>query len=129
MQEALKWLAANTRPVSALGDASLLREALQSIGTRLDGASSAASVVSRKRAVLHNVLDYAVALKALPRNPLPELKWNPPKSVQAIDKLTVVNHEQARNLLEAVRHQPPSGPGCVPPSQSCTTRPPGPPKL
>lgn len=95
------------------------------LGWRLFGSS----VVSRKHAVLHNVLDYAVALKALPRNPLPELKWNPPKSVQAIDKLTLVNHEQARNLLEAVRHQPPSGPGCVPSSQSCTTRPPGPPKL
>lgn len=110
VREALKWLAANSRPVSALADPVRLREALQLIATRLDGTPSAASVVSRKRAVLHNALDYAVEMQALPRNPLPELKWNPPKSVQAIDKRTVVNHEQARKLLEAVRQQEPSGP-------------------
>lgn len=113
VQDALKWLADNSRPASALADPSRLREALQLTGTRLDGASSAASVVSRKRAVLHNALDYAVERQVLPRNPLPELKWNPPKSVQAIDRRTVVDHDQACKLLEAVGQQEPSGPRLV----------------
>ncbi|MDR7300397.1 tyrosine-type recombinase/integrase [Haloactinomyces albus] len=113
IKAALKWLAANTKPVSALAEPACLREVLRLIATRLDGKSSAASVVSRKRAVLHNALDYAVERKLLDRNPLPELKWAPPKSVQAIDKRTVVNHQQALKLLEAVREQGPSGPRLV----------------
>lgn len=45
----------------------------------------------------------------LTRNALPELKWTPPKSVRAIDKRTVVNHEEATKLLNAMREQVPSG--------------------
>lgn len=105
----MKWLAANTKPVSALADPVCLREAMRLIVTRLDGKQSAASVVSRKRAVLHNALDYAVERNALVRNPLPDLKWAPPKNVQAIDKRTVINHEQALKLLKAVRNDGPSG--------------------
>lgn len=68
-----------------------------------DGRESAASVVSRKRAVLHNAFDYAVERNLLSRNVLPELKWTPPKSVRSIDKRTVVNPEQAGKLLDAMR--------------------------
>ncbi|QGK70724.1 tyrosine-type recombinase/integrase [Allosaccharopolyspora coralli] len=109
VRSALKWLASNTKPVSVLSDASHLREALRLISTRLDGKQSAASVVSRKRAVLYNALDYAVERQLLDRNRLPELKWAPPKSVQAIDKRTVINHQQATKLLDAVGRQEPSG--------------------
>lgn len=113
IKTALKWLAANTKPVSAVADPGCLREALHLIATRLDGKPSAASVVGRKRSVLYNALDYAVERKALTRNPLPDLKWSPPKTVQAIDKRTVVNHQQAIKLLDAVRNQGPSGPRLV----------------
>lgn len=110
IKSALKWLAANTRPVRDLAEAERLREAMRLIATKLDGSPSAASVITRKRAVLHNALDYAVERKLLAGNPLPQLKWSPPKTVRAIDKRTVVNHHQATRLLEAVRAQHPSGP-------------------
>ncbi|SDQ38494.1 Phage integrase family protein [Actinopolyspora saharensis] len=44
---------------------------------------------------------------------LHQLKWSPPRNVQALDKRTVVNHQQALRLLEAVRNQGPSGPRLV----------------
>ncbi|ASU78349.1 integrase [Actinopolyspora erythraea] len=110
VRAALKWLASHTKPVSVLAEPAVLREVLGLIATRLDGKPSAASVVSRKRAVLHNALDYAVERGLLDCNRLPELKWSPPKNVQALDKRTVVNHQQALRLLEAVRSQGPSGP-------------------
>ncbi|GAB2764087.1 tyrosine-type recombinase/integrase [Salinifilum aidingensis] len=110
VRQALKWLAENTRPVSALADPAVLREVVQLIATRLDGKPAAASVVARKRAVVHNALDYAVERGLLAENPLPNLKWKPPKTVQAIDKRTVVNPQQARRLLDAVGEQEPSGP-------------------
>ncbi|WP_017974407.1 tyrosine-type recombinase/integrase [Actinopolyspora halophila] len=113
VRAALKWLASNTEPVSVLAEPAVLREVLGLIATRLDGKPSAASVVSRKRAVLHNALDYAVERGLLDRNRLPELKWSPPRNVQALDKRTVVNHQQALRLLEAVRNQGPSGPRLV----------------
>lgn len=75
VRTALKWLAANSRPVEDLAEPERLREVMQLIATRLDGKASAASVVHRKRAVLHNALDYAVERNLLARNPLPELKW------------------------------------------------------
>ncbi len=79
------------------------------ISTRLDGQPAAGSV-SHERAVLHNALDYAVERGLLGENPLPKLKWKPPKTVPAIDKRTVLNPQQARRLLEAVGQQQPSGP-------------------
>ncbi|GAB2763927.1 hypothetical protein GCM10027174_45710 [Salinifilum aidingensis] len=110
VRRALKWLAKNTRPVSALADPAVLREVVQLIATRLDGKPAAASVVARKRAVVHNALDYAVERGLLGENPLPGLKWKPRKGVTAIDKRTVVNPQQARRLLDAVGEQEPSGP-------------------
>jgi integrase len=55
--------------------------------------------------VLHNALEYAVELKVLNRNRLPEVKWTPPKDVKSIDKRVVINPDQARKLLSAVAAQ------------------------
>lgn len=110
VRNALKWLAENTRPVCDLADPSQLRAVVGLIGTKLDGSPAAASVVSRKRAVLHNALDYAVERELLPSNPLTSLKWSRPRKVRAIDKRVVVNHRQFSRLLDAVRSQEPSGP-------------------
>jgi integrase len=49
---------------------------------------------------------YAVELKLLPHNPIPALKWTPPKASQAIDKRSVANPVQVRTLLDAVRTGP-----------------------
>jgi integrase len=105
VERALKWVEANTRPVSYLDDVATLRLALDALSEKLDGTQAAAKTIHRKRAVFYNALDYAVELKLLMRNRLPEVKWTTPKSVKAIDKRIVVNPQQAERLLDAVASQ------------------------
>src|SRR5688500_10546202 len=47
------------------------------------------------------------------KNPVPALKWKPPKPVLAVDRRSVANPLQARSLLNAVREQQRSGPRLV----------------
>lgn len=108
--DALTWLRANTRQVSVLGEVHEVRGVLRLVSSKLDGKAAAASVVKRKRAVLFNVMEYAVERGLLPLNPLTLVKVKMPKPVRAIDKRVVVNPTQARSLLGAVRAQKPSGP-------------------
>lgn len=102
---AVKWLESNTRPVSALGDTATLRQVLDQISLKMDGTQAAAKTVMRKRAVLHNALDYGVELKAVDANRLSEVRWNAPKQVRAIDKRVVINPKQAVCLLAGVEAQ------------------------
>ncbi|MTD56543.1 hypothetical protein [Amycolatopsis pithecellobii] len=64
----LKWVSANTVPVSRLNDEAVRREVPEQISLKLDGKQAAARTVNRQRAVLDNALDYAVELKALTAN-------------------------------------------------------------
>ncbi|WP_435159635.1 tyrosine-type recombinase/integrase [Amycolatopsis sacchari] len=105
IERALKWVKANTVSVSRLNDEAALREVLEQISLKLDGKQAAAKTVYRKRAVLHNALDYAVELKALTANRLSTVKWTMPKTARAIDKRVVINHDQAKGLLSAVAAQ------------------------
>ncbi|MEV0089114.1 tyrosine-type recombinase/integrase [Saccharopolyspora sp. NPDC050642] len=106
VEQALRWLAANTRPVSDLEDPALLRSVLEQLATKLDNKPASAKTFSRKRAVFHNALEYASELKALEANRLSQIKWTPPKKARAIDKRTVaINHQQAQRLLKAVEAQ------------------------
>lgn len=113
IEAALKWAATHTVQVSALSDPAVLRRVLDGITTRIDGAPRAASVVTRWRKVLSNVLERAVEAKLLAQNPLPTLRWTVPKSSNAIDRRRVVNPVQARTLLGAVRDQGTFGPRIV----------------
>lgn len=105
IRSALSWLESNTVPVSRLSEPTLLRQILEGMATRMDGKPASAKTFSRKRAVLHNALEYAVELNVLERNKLPQIKWTPPKEVKAIDKRVVINPRQAQRLLEAVGEQ------------------------
>lgn len=105
IERALKWLAANTLPVSRLDDLSIARKVLDQIALKMDGTPAAAKTVSRKRSVLYNALEYAVEEKLLTKNRLPELKWTAPKEVRAIDKRVVINPAHAKKLLAAVEAQ------------------------
>ncbi len=100
---ALRWVEANTRNVSALANPAVLRPVLDGLATRLDGKTAAPSVVNRQRKILSASLWYAAELKILSTNPIPALKWTPPKTSQAIDRRAVANPIQVRTLLEAVR--------------------------
>lgn len=54
-------------------------------------------------------MDYAAELKLLDGNPIRELKWKPSRTSGEVDRRRVINHAQARALLNAVRGQEPSG--------------------
>jgi integrase len=109
----LTWLARNTKPVSALADPRTTRSLLDAASTLLDGRPAAASTTRRNRAILHNACEYAVELGLLAANPIKAIKWKAPKTSSEVDRRSVVNHSQARRLLEAVRAQEPSGPRLV----------------
>jgi integrase len=101
----LVWVKRNTRPVSALAKAEVLRPLLDGLTVRLDGMPAASSVVSRRRKILNTATEYAVELELLAANPIPALKWKAPKPVQVVDRRCVPNPVQARTLLNAVREQ------------------------
>lgn len=107
------WLARNTKPVTALADPATLRAVLSAASTLLDGSAAAPSTVRRNRTILHNALEYAVERQLLTRNPINVVKWKAPKTTHEVDRRSVVNHAQARQLLRAVHEQLPSGPRLV----------------
>jgi site-specific recombinase XerD len=102
IRAALRWAADHTRQVSVLRDPTVLRRVLDGLTVKLDGGPGAATVTSRRRNILHAALEYAVELELLDTNPIPALKWTPPKTTQQVDRRRVVNPIQARTLLRAV---------------------------
>lgn len=98
----LNWLQGASLPMSALGEAHVLRAALNSISVTFAGTPAGANTVRRKRAVLHHLLEHAVEQKIFSSNPLDGIKWTVPKAVTAVDPRTVVNPAQAKQLLDAV---------------------------
>lgn len=108
-RRAERWVAANTRPVRDLADPGVLRPALDALALRMDGKPAAASTVARKRAIFYNAVEYAVELGHLSGNPVASIKWRAPKVTEAVNPRVVINHGQARALLDAVRAQDPVG--------------------
>lgn len=109
VRNALRWIKDHSRPVSALAKPEVLRPLLDSLTMRLDGKPAAPSVVSRRRKILGTAIGYAVELCLLTTNPVPALKWTPPKTVHTVDRRAVANPVQMRSLLAAVRNQRRSG--------------------
>jgi integrase len=58
-----------------------------------------------------NALDHAIELELLDRNPIKALKWTAPAKTTSreVDRRSVVNHRQAKLLLDAIAEQQPSG--------------------
>ncbi|AQZ68594.1 phage integrase family protein [[Actinomadura] parvosata subsp. kistnae] len=98
----LSWLERASLPLTALGEAHVLRAALAAISVTFAGEPAGANTVRRKRAVLHHLLEHAVEQKVFSSNPLDEIKWTVPKAVTAVDPRTVVNPAQAKQLLDAI---------------------------
>ncbi|MGV9776610.1 tyrosine-type recombinase/integrase [Streptosporangium sp. NPDC003464] len=101
---AVRWLEAASLPLSALEEAKHTRAALEALALLLDGKAAATSIYRRKRAVFHHVLEYAVELEELSANPLHKVKLRKIKSSGEIDRRSVVNPAQARELLTAVTY-------------------------
>jgi integrase len=103
MSATISWLESASLPLTAVGEARHARAALDALTVNLDGTKSGATTIARKRGVFFNILEYAVELEILPANPIPKLKWKPPKTSQTVDPRVVVNQDQAHALLEAVK--------------------------
>ena len=111
--EVLDWVACNTAPVSTLTEPATARRMLDLATSTVDGKSAAASTARRHRIILADAMDYAVERGLLETNPIRVLKWTAPKVSSQVDRRSVVNPQQARALLDAVRAQQPSGPRLV----------------
>jgi hypothetical protein len=105
----LRWVEAHTKSVSALQKPEVLRAVLHTLTVRLDGLLAAPSVVNRRRRILGTAMEYGVELSVLDRNPIPALKWTPPKTTHCVERRRVANPIQVRSLLDAVRVQQRSG--------------------
>jgi len=75
---------------------------MDALTVRLDGGRAAAATVSRKRAVFHDALGYAVELGLLPANPLGQVQWTAPRSATAVNPQTVASPAQVRAILAEV---------------------------
>ena len=105
---ALQWIEENSPPLSQLRDARTLRSVLDALAVRIDGKPASPSTVARKRSAFYSSLKYAVELELLESNPLDKLSWKPPTNTDVVDRRVVVNPEQARELLRAVRRLNPA---------------------
>ncbi|MER7505148.1 tyrosine-type recombinase/integrase [Nonomuraea pusilla] len=102
--KAVRWIEAASLPLSALEEAKHTRAVLEALALRMDGKAAATSTYRRKRAVFHHVLEYAVELEELSANPLHKVKLRKIKAMGEIDRRSVVNPAQARELLTAVTY-------------------------
>jgi integrase len=84
-------------------DTATTRAALDALTKLPSGADAAATTVNRKRFAFHLALEYAIEAEELPSNPLDTVKWRRPRTIDAVDRRSVVNPVQARALLDAVR--------------------------
>jgi integrase len=98
----LAWLEQTSLPLSQLSDPQDIRAALDGLCTRLDGSPAAANTISRKRAVFHGALGYAVELGLLPANPIGKVQWHAPRAAVAISPATVASPAHVRVILAQV---------------------------
>lgn len=106
--QAMAWLLRHGPALDQLDDAATLRALMNQLALRRDGKPAAASTVTRKRATLHSVLEYAVELEQFPNNPLNRVRWKAPLTTDVVDQRVVVNPAQARALLAAVWESDPA---------------------
>lgn len=105
----LDWLSKHDRPLTDIAKPDVLRRIARVIATKLDGTPAGGRTAQLRRVILSNALDYAVELGLLASNPVPSIRWSTPRFTTQIDRRSVINPDQARELLEAVRQTPRSG--------------------
>jgi hypothetical protein len=81
----VRWLQTATLPVADFTGATRCRMLLS---RKQDGTAAAANTANRKRAVLNNLMQYAVETGALPANPLKAIKWTRPRTLKTVDLQT-----------------------------------------
>jgi integrase len=98
----LAWAQQASLPIARLSDLLVLRAALDALTLRLDGSRAAANTITRKRAVFHGALGYAVEAGLLDSNPTDSITWQAPKAATTVDPKVVASPAQAKALLAAV---------------------------
>lgn len=106
--EAVAWMTRRSLPISALMDPVVVRRALEACATKLDGSRAAASTTARKKSAFYGALRFGLELGRLPNNPLAKLSQRRSPGIEAVDRRVVVNPDQARRLIGAVRELHPS---------------------
>ncbi|GGV00690.1 tyrosine-type recombinase/integrase [Streptomyces spectabilis] len=102
---AARWIEKASLPLAELQEIARAHEVIDALSRRLDGKPAAMQTYRRRRAVVFNVLEYAVELEHLPSNPLARVRRKRGKrAVQEVDRRVVVNPRQARELLTAVTY-------------------------
>ncbi|WP_346012405.1 site-specific integrase [Streptomyces sp. SID3343] len=102
--KAVTWLEKRSLPIAGLADAKTVHGVLDALGLKLDGTAAGAETLRRKRSVVYNLLDYAVELEHLPVNPIDKLKRKRVMVASSVDRRSVANPVQARELLAAVTY-------------------------
>jgi integrase len=110
----IRWLETATIPVDELAHRETgpvrARAILDRISQKQDGMVAAANTANRKRAVLNNLMQYAVVERQiLPASPFKGITWTRPRTLKKVDPRCVVNADQARRLLAAVGELGPRG--------------------
>jgi integrase len=98
----LAWAQQASLPVTRLADPMVLRAALDALTLRLDGSRAAANTITRKRAIFHGALGYAVEAGLLTSNPADSITWQAPKAATTVDPKVVASPAQAEALLATV---------------------------
>ena len=106
---ALKWLERWSLPMPEVAKSDVAQRGLSALGLRMDGKKAATNTYRRKRAVFFNALQYAVDLGEIDENPLTKIRTKRKKgrktsSVKKVDRRTLVNTRQGRELLAAVSY-------------------------
>ena len=108
MAAALRWLERWSLPVSELGKPDVAKQGLSALALLLDGGKAATNTYRRKRAVFFSALQYAVDSGEVGDNPLTNIRAKRGKgrkqTVKRVDRRTLVNPRQARELLTAVSY-------------------------
>lgn len=106
-EAALKWIREHSLPATALAQDATVRTALNAIDRQPStGEQAALSSYKRKRATLHQALEYLIEQNVLSYpNPLDKSKWKPHGEAVAdddvIDAAVVANPRQVEALIEA----------------------------
>lgn len=106
--DSMTWALKRSPTLSALAPPAKLRPVLDALGRTLDGTEASASTIRRKRSAVNGVFEYAVELERLPANPMARVSWRVPATTEVVDRGVVVNVQQARALMSAVRDTYPS---------------------
>ncbi|APC37838.1 integrase [Nocardiopsis dassonvillei] len=103
VEEALRWAANHSRPVSDLEDPKVVEAAVRAATRDLNGRKLVIGSQRRNHSIIKAALAHAVAEGFLTRNPVKELEATGSRSIHQVDRRCVVNPRQAARLLDAVR--------------------------